>query len=244
MACGDYDPDNAGFLYPLFKNHELGFMLSLRLSLAKNEHGAASKFVKDVTKLKAEDFMLHYEQTSSFPPLLMGEFLENRKQIAPLTNDEFIASHKDTIEKAVVDLVRNATVFNSRNYSDVVVKDYGALKFHKDRQPEKYLVREEVETDEYMSTTITIRQDKAQVDTTRIASIINELAEIISGYRKLAGENGNFLPTSQPLDVYVHRTFALFRKDIPSELQQEIIDNAVKRLPLALKLTGWRITDQ
>jgi hypothetical protein len=247
ITYGDYDPDNAGFLYSVFKNHELGVIIDMRLLLAKKEAGTGGKFVKDVTKLKAEDFLDYYRHSEEgkvvIPALLLRQFLENHKDNVKLSGSDFLDKHIDKIGDKVRELVNKASTFNDTNYSDMIIKDYEALKFHKDNQPEKYEVLEDNEGIGAFSFTKTTRRDKSKVETIKISKALNEFVEIIALYQMLVSENTSFYGSSWPLDTYVQRTFALFRKDTPTVAQQKVTDSVAKHLSQALNVTGWRITD-
>ncbi len=59
----------------------------------------------------------------------------------------------------------------------------------------------------------------------------------------IVSENTSFYGSNWPLDTYVQRTCALFRKDTPIAAQQKVVDGMVKHLNQALNVTCWRTTD-
>lgn len=247
IAYGDYDEDNAGFLYPIIKNHELGLMIDLRLLLNVNEKGAGGKFVKDLLTLKPEDFINYFKFSKNdgsiiIPHLLNVEFIASRKAKEGLSGSDFIDKHSKKIEQSVNELVAKARKYNDKNYPKQLVKDYQALKFHKDNQPEKYEIIETKEGLGGFSFNTTIRRDKSKIESQKITEALNEFAEIIGLYGLLYGR-ADFYGTSWPLDTHMERTFALFTKEVPEDTRKEATDNLVKYLKPSLNLMGWQISD-
>jgi hypothetical protein len=247
VAYGDYDQDNAGFLYPIIKNQELGLMIDLRLLLTKDEKGAGGKFVKDLLSLKAQDFINYFKFSKDngatiIPHLLNVEFMASRKAKDGLSGSDFIDKHSLKIEQAVNELITRARKFNDKNYSMQLVKDYEALKFHKDKQPEKYEITESKEGLGGFTFTTTTRRDKSKIDSRKITEALNEFAEIISIYQLLIGR-ADFYGTNWALDTHMERTFALFTKTVPEVTRKEAVSNIVKYLQPSLNLMGWKVSD-
>lgn len=247
IAYGDYDPDNAGFLFSVLKNHELGVMIDMRLLLTKNESGAGGKFIKDITQLQSDDFINYYkfseENKTIIPHLLIGKLIEGRKDGKAMKANDLIDSNTDQIKQVVDELVSKARKFNGCDYSKTIIMDYQALKFHKDRQPEKYEVTESRDGQGVFNMVNTTRRDKSKIETQAISKALNEFAEIIALYQLLVSKDTSFFGSSWPLDTHIQRTFALFRKNIPSDIQQKVVDDIVKHLRPSLNVTGWQITD-
>lgn len=247
IAYGDYDEDNAGFLYSIIKNHELGLMIDLRLLLTKKERGAGGKFVKDLLSLKSEDFINYYKfskdnGTTIIPSLLSAKHFESLKTKEGLSGGDFIDKHAAEIRKVVDELTMKARRFNDKNYSKLLVSDYEALKFHKDNQPEKYEIIESKEGLGDFTFTSTVRRDKSKIESKKISQALNEFAEIVSIYGQLYGR-ADFYGTNWPLDTHIERTFALFRKEVPKDIRNETTNNLIKYLKPSLNLMGWRISD-
>lgn len=247
IAYGDYDEDNAGFLYPIIKNHELGLMIDLRLLLNVKEKGAGGKFVKDLLSLKPEDFINYFKFSKDngatiIPHLLDAEFMASRKAEKSLSGSDFIDKHSKKIEQSVNELVAKARKFNDKNYPKMLVKEYEALKFHKDNQPEKYEIIESKEGLGGFTFNTTTRRDKSKIESQKITEALNEFAEIIGLYGLLYGR-ADFYGTNWPLDVYIERTFALFSKLVSEDIRKEATDNLVKYLKPSLNIMGWRISD-
>jgi hypothetical protein len=139
---GDFDPDNAGFLISIFDTYEKGFMVDVRQLLASNEAGAGGKFIKDVAELTVDDFMDYYKTSKTngvaIPHLLIGKLIENDKAKKKLAPVDFIDHNRNEVEKIANMLTDKATQFHSQSYFDQIIKDYQALKLHKDRQPKRY----------------------------------------------------------------------------------------------------------
>lgn len=247
IAYGDYDEDNAGFLYPIIKNHELGLMIDLRLLLNIKEKGAGGKFVKDLLSLKSEDFINYFKFSKDngatiIPHLLNMEFAASRKADEGLSGSDFIDKHSKKIEQLVNVLDAKAQKYNDKNYPKLLVKDYEALKFHKDNQPEKYEIIESKEGLGGFTFNTTTRRDKSKIESQKITEALNEFAEIIGLYGQLYGR-ADFYGTSWPLDTHMERTFALFTKEVPEDTRKEATDNLVKYLKPSLSLMGWQISD-
>ena len=247
IAYGDYDQDNAGFLYPIIKNQELGLMIDLRLLLTKKEKGAGGKFIKDLSSLKPEDFINYYKfskdnDATIIPNLLGTEFFASRKEKTGESGSDFIDNHSQKIEQTVNELIAIAKKFNDKNYSKLLIEDYEALKFHKDRQPEKYEIRENKEGLGGFTFTTTTKRDKSKIESKKITEALNEFSEIIGIYQLLIGK-ADFYGTNWPLDTYMERTFSLFTKDVPEDIRNEAVNNVVKYLQPSLNLMGWRISD-
>jgi hypothetical protein len=241
IASGDFDPDNAGFLWSIYDTYQKGMMVDVRQLLVPEEKGAGGKFVKDVARLKTDDFMDYYKTDKAYtlPPLLLGVFLEEREVNKKLPITVFVDSHRDEIESVVNLLVKKATEFHGKGYFNLIVKDYQALKFHKDNQPEKYDVIEEVEEFGIMKTRKTTRRDKARIEITKIAEYLNGFAEIISLYQNLVSSNTSFYGSSWPLKAYVARTFALFAKEVPDDIKDKVSRDVVKYLDASLRVVAW-----
>jgi hypothetical protein len=247
IAYGDYDEDNAGFLYPIIKNQELGLMIDLRLLLTVKEKGAGGKFVKDILSLKPEDFINYYKFSKDdgatiIPSLLSAKHFESLKTKERLSGNDFIDKHAADIRKVVEELTIKAKRFNDKNYSKLLVSDYETLKFHKDNQPEKYEIIESKEGLGGFTFNTTTRRDKSKIESQKITEALNEFAEIVGLYGLLYGR-ADFYGTSWPLDTHTERTFALFRKEVPENTRKETTDNLVKYLKPSLNLMGWRISD-
>lgn len=247
IAYGDYDEDNAGFLYSIIKNHELGLMIDLRLLLTKKERGAGGKFVKDLLSLKSEDYIDYYKFSKDngatiIPSLLSAKHFKSLKAKEGLSGSDFIDKHATEIRKVVDELTMKARRFNDKNYSKLLVSDYEALKFHKDNQPEKYEIIESKEGLGDFTFTSTVRRDKSKIEAKKISQALNEFAEIVSIYGLLYGR-ADFYGTNWPLDTHIERTFALFRKEVPKDIRNETTNNLVKYLKPSLNLMGWRISD-
>ena len=248
IAYGDYDEDNAGFLYSIIKNQELGLMIDLRLLLTKKETGAGGKFIKDLASLTPEDFINFFKFSKDngstiIPHLLNAEFFASRQTDSKQTGSDFIDSHSGKIKQAVNEMIAKAKKFNDKNYSKLLIEDYEALKFHKDKQPEKYEITESKEGLGAFTFTTTTKRDKSKIESKKITKALNEFSEIIGIYQLLIGKV-DFYGTSWSLDIHMDRTFALFRKDVPESVRQEALSNIVKYLQPSLNLMGWRVSDK
>jgi len=245
LSRGDFDPDNAGFLYSIFKNHELGSMLDLRLLLNKNETGTGGSFIKDLTELSLGDFIEYYiykeSESIAIPPILSRSYMESRKNEDGLNGYEFIMRHKEEVNDAVKLLVLKAKKYNDSNYKDRIVTNYEALKFHKDKQPTKYEVNEVAETMGLMTFSEVTRKDLSKVETKLIAKSLNEFAELVESYRLLAGGIEGLVGSSWPLETYVKRTFQVFNKKVPMEVQEKVIANLETYLAVSFNLSFWSI---
>ncbi len=247
IAYGDYDEDNAGFLYPIIKNQEIGLMIDLRLLLNKKEAGAGGKFIKDLISLKPEDYINYFKLSKDngsiiIPHLLHAEFIAARKAKNEQSGSDFIDSHSQKIEKVVNKMIAKAQKFNDKNYSKLLIEDYEALKFHKDRQPEKYEITENKEGLAGFTFTTTTKRDKSKIESKKITEALNDFSEIIGIYQLLVGK-ADFYGTGWSLDTYIERTFALFKKEVPEDTRQEALNNIVKYLQPSLNLMGWRLND-
>jgi hypothetical protein len=216
IAYGDYDQDNAGFLYPIIKNQELGLMIDLRLLLSKKEKGAGGKFIKDLSSLKTDDFIKYYKFSKDngatiIPHLLTADFIANRKAKSGETGNDFIDNHSHKIEQAVNELITKAKKFNDKNYPKQLIEGYEALKFHKDRQPEKYEITENKEGLGGFTFTTTTRHDKSKIDSKKITEALNEFSEVVGIYQLLIDKT-DFYGTNWPLDTYMERTLHYLQK--------------------------------
>jgi len=242
VAHGDFDPDNAGFLYSIFKNHELGSMLDLRLLLTNQESGAGGSFVNDLMELELDDFIDYYlnkkPDSIVIPSFLSWQFMKSRHD-EKMKGDEFIRFHMEDIAKAVEQLKSKARKFNDSNYKNRIVTNYEALKFHKDRQPNKYEINEVAETMGPLSYMKTTRKDLSKVETKLISKALNEFAELVEMYRLLAGGIDGLYGSSWPLETYVKRTFEIFNKDVPMEVKDKVIADLEKHLSVSFKHTMW-----
>jgi len=226
IAYGDYDEDNAGFLYPIIKNHELGLMIDLRLLLNVKEKGAGGKFVKDLLSLKPENFINYFKFSKDngatiIPHLLNAEFMASRKAEEGLSGNDFIDKHSKKIEQSVNELVAKARKFNDKNYPEIIESKEGLGGF---------------------TFNTTTRRDKSKIESQKITEALNEFAEIIGLYGLLYGR-ADFHGTNWPLDAYMERSFSLFSKEVPEDIRKEATDNLVKYLKPSLNLMGWRISD-
>jgi hypothetical protein len=243
IAYGDYDEDNAGFLYPIIKNQELGLMIDLRLLLTKKEKGAGGKFIKDLPSLKPEDFINYFKFSKDngatiIPRLLDVEFIASRKAKTKQSGGDFIDSHSQKIEQAVNEMIDKAKKFNDKNYSKLLVEEYEALKFHKDKQPEKYEITEKKEGLGNFTFTTTTKRDKSKIESKKITEALNDFSEIVGIYQQLIGI-ANFDGSSWTLDAYIERTFALFRKEVPEEVRKDTLNDIQKYLRSPLNLMMW-----
>ncbi len=248
IVQGDFDPDNAGFLYTIFKNHELGVMVDLRQLLTKKEQGSGGKFILELTKVSVQDFLKFYKSSKKgvtiIPQLLLPMLIQNQKDGLKLTGNEFTDKYTDEIARVVEEIVKKAGAFIEKGYSELIVKDYEALKFHKDFQPDKFDVKVTPEKFGAISISKTTRKDKSKIDTITISNALNEFAEIIYLYQQLSSENTSFYSSSWPLNTFVKRTFELFKKDISAKNQQEVIDTILKHLRPTLNISGWSISSK
>jgi hypothetical protein len=218
-------------------------MLDLRLLLTKNEPFTGGSFVKDLIVLTPEDFLHYYHnkkpESTNIPPLLIGAYIEARKNGNYTNKADFIANHKEEILSAATLLVSHAKRFNDNNYKDKIVTNYEALKFHKNKQPTKYEIKEVAETIGPLNFSKTTRTDKSVVETKLISKALNEFAELVNLYRLLVGGEVELSSPGWPLDTYVERTFQLFRKDVPRGVQEKIVSDFEKFLFTSLKVAGW-----
>lgn len=148
-----------------------------------------------------------------------GKFI---KDLATLTVADFIDYYK-----------------NSQHYFDQIIKDYQALKLHKDRQPEKYSIKEETEVVGFLTADKSTRHDKARVEIGKIADYLNGFAEIIGLYQSLVSSNTSLFGSNWSLEVYVQRTFALFAKEVSEDIQKKVMEDIVKYLDKSLHIVGW-----
>lgn len=240
---GDYDPDNAGFLYPIIQAHDKALMVDLRQLLTPKEHGSGGSFVQSVLTLKTSDFLDYYmrnkDESVTLPPLLLNEFYANRQREPKLSGIELLDRNTGTIEKAVNDLHVLAATFRDSNYFDMLVGNYQALKFHKDRQPLKYNVREKSETFGAMTTTYSTRTDKATIEIRKVSECLNAFAGIIKLYQELDAGGTSFFHSGWPLETFVERTFALFSKEVPLAVRQKVLGDIIANLEPSLRITGW-----
>lgn len=243
IAYGDFDPDNAGFLYSILDVYEKGLMVDVRQLLIHTEAGAGGKFIKDVASLTVDDFIDYYKHSKDgsviVPHILIDKFIQNSKSDRRIKGPELIDHNRSDIENAATILVSKAIQFHSRNYFNQIVKDYQALKLHKDREPEKYDVREEVEAFGILTTRKSTRKDRAKVEISKIAEYLNGFAEIIALYQNLVSENTSFFGSNWPLETYVQRTFALFSKEVPANIQQKVLNDILTHLHGSLDVAGW-----
>lgn len=242
IARGDFDPDNAGFLWSIYESYQKGVMVDVRQLLVPTERGAGGKFIKDIAKLTVDDFMDYYKTDKAYtiPPFLLGVFLKQKDDDKSLSIVDFVDSHRNEIKSSVDLLVKEANDFHGKGYFNLIVKEYQSLKFHKDNQPEKYNITEEVEKFGFTKGRKTIRQDKAKIEITKIAEYLNGFADIISIYQNLVSSNTSFYGSSWPLETYIQRTFDLFAKDVPADIQKKVTEDVVKYLDTSLRVVGWR----
>ena len=246
VSVGDFDPDNAGFLLSIFDTYEKGFMVDVRQLLVSNETGAGGKFIKDLATLTVADFIDYYKNSQTngvaIPHLLISELIKNDKAENKLTPTNFIDHNISKIENGVDTLTTKVAQFHSQNHFDQIIKDYQALKLHKDRQPEKYNVKEEIEEFGLLTVNKSTRHDKAKVEIGKIADYLNGFAEIIELYQSLVSSNTSLFGSNWSLEMYVQRTFALFAKEVSEDIQKKVMEDIVKYLDKSLHIVGWRHT--
>jgi len=241
IAVGDFDPDNAGFLWSVYESYQKGVMVDVRQLLAPNEAGTGGRFIKDIAGLDVDAFMDYYkaDQAYTIPPFLLEKFFESKKLNKELLVTDFIDEHRDAIKDVVSQLMGKVANFQSKSYFDQIMRDYQGLKFHKDNYPEKYDVTEELEEFGLFKTSKITRRDKASVKITEIAKCLNEFADIIALYQNLVSSNTSFLTANWSLDIYIERTFSLFAKEIPEDIRKKTVSDSVKYLRTSLHITGW-----
>lgn len=243
IAKGDYDPDNAGFLYTIFGAYEKGMMVDVRLLLHPFESGTGGSFIKEISQLSTDDFMKYYKSSTPekyiIPNLLLRAFMVSRKDTNRISGHDFIDNHRSDIDKQVAILIKKANRLNSKNYYDKVIAEYQSLKLHKDKTPHKYNIHEELEEFGFLTSRKTIRKDRAKIEVSSIAEFLNEFADIVAIYQNLVGDNTSFIGSNWPLDVYIQRTFDLFRKDVTKEVQDRIASDIIKNLDASLRIVGW-----
>lgn len=147
ISRGDFDPDNAGFLWSVYESYQKGVMVDVRQLLTPNETGTGGKFINDIAKLNVEAFMNYYKTPRAYtvPPMLFAKYLETKRENDSLSIVDFVDAHHAEIEAVVNQLIKSVVDFQSKGYFNQIVKDYQALKFHKDNRPEKYDVTEVIE---------------------------------------------------------------------------------------------------
>jgi len=241
IAFGDFDPDNAGFLWSIYESYQKGVMVDVRQLLTPKEAGTGGKFINDLAKLNVDAFTDYYktDQAYTIPPLLRKQYFKSRKLDKELLITNFIDEHRDEIEDAVDSLMEKVIRFQTKGYFHQIMTEYQGLKFHKDQYPEKYDVTEELEEFGVFKTNKITRRDKASVKITEIAKCLNEFAEIVTLYQNLVSQNTSFLGTNWPLETYIERSFALFAKDVSMTIQEKTIRDVVKYLDSALRVTDW-----
>lgn len=168
-----------------------------------------------------------------------GKFI---KDLATLTVADFIDHNRSKIENGVDTLTTKVAQFHSQNHFDQIIKDYQALKLHKDRQPEKYNVKEEIEEFGLLTVNKSTRHDKAKFEIGKIADYLNGFAEIIELYQSLVSSNTSLFGSNWSLEMYVQRTFALFAKEVSEDIQKKVMEDIVKYLDKSLHIVGWRHT--
>jgi len=242
---GIFDPDNSNFLYSIMDTHEKGFMVNLRQLLTPCESGAGGKFVKELRELTVNDFLNHYKNAKSdkiiIPPVLFKYLLQNRGSEHRVKLDNILIDHFSEIEIIFNELINRANKFVSVNYHEKIIKQYQALAFHKDREPEKYDITETVRNFGLLTTRKVTKRNKAKIETSLISKAMEDFSTIIFLYQSLIGDNTNFIASNFPLDNYIERTLDLFIKKVLPDTKQNIVDDLVKNLPLSLNLVGWRI---
>lgn len=243
-AEGDYDPDNAGFLYDIFGEYEKGMMVDVRLLLHPFEKGTGGSFIRDIALLTTDDFIKYYKYSDKkgtrIPNLLFKAFMIQREGTHKLSGSKFIEGRRDDIDKQVTILVEKARNLDAKNYYDKVIKNYQSLKLHKDKTPEKYDLEEELEQLGFLTSRKTVRKDKAKIDVSSIANFLNDFADIIAIYQNLVGDNTSFIGSNWPLDTYIRRTFELFRKEVSDDIKKQIELDIVKNLDASLRVVGWQ----
>lgn len=241
---GTFDPDNSNFLYSIMDTHEKGFMVNLRQFLV-DETGAGGKFVKELRKLKVNDFLDYYKNTKPdkiiIPPVLFKYLVQNNDDKSRTKLDNILIDHFSEIEIIFNKLIDEANNFVSVNYHEKIIKQYQALAFHKDREPEKYDVTETVRNFGLLTTRKITKHNKAKIETSLISKAMEDFSTIIFLYQSLIGDNTNFIATNFPLNNYIERTLDLFNKKVSPNTKQKITDDLVKYLSLSLNLVRWRI---
>lgn len=243
ISFGDFDPDNAGFLSSIFENYQKGLMVDVRQLLVEKEAGAGGKFIKDIQKLTADDFIDFYKNnkpdSTNIPPLLLIEFMNAHNKDKGLSGADFIDSNRAKIETVVTELVTKAKQFQSKGYFNSIIYDYQALEFHKDNRPEKYDIREEDTNFPFMNGKLTVRRRKSNVEIKSISECLDDFAEIVRLYQSLVSKNTNFLGSNLPLDTYIDRTFDVFAKAIPDDIKKKVAESVVEHLHKAIDIVGW-----
>lgn len=237
---GDFDPDNTAFLLSIFSTHQKGFMIDMRMLLGgkSKEAGSGGKFIEDLIKLSTDDFMAFYKGSGSkgkVPRFLVGKLIGSKEK-----GEDFIDNNRTDIEKAVSELIKKAQKFRDKGYHNKIIKNYEALKFHKDRQPEKYEVIEKIEKIGFLRINAANKRDKATVEVVKISECLNEFAEIVDLYLQLTSDNEHFYSSVGTLEEYVKRTFAVFAKQVPDDMQQKAIKEIAKHLCKSLDVVRWR----
>ncbi len=244
-AYGDFDPDNAGFFANIFEVYQKGWMIDVRILLGgkKNkvkggrEAGSGGRFVDELTKLTADDFIDYYitPDIVRAPMFLLEKILRKK----PKDKIAFIRESRRLIDGLADQLVSKAKDFQSKGYYDKVMKDYEALEFHKDNRPDKHDIREEVADLPYSNGAITIRRPKSKVEIHYIAQCLNDFAEIIRIYQTLDGRDTAFFGSNWPLDVFIDRTLDLYVKEIPEDMKRKIGEDIVKYLHPSIDIVAW-----
>lgn len=239
VAYGDFDPDNAGLLLDIFENYEKGFMIDVRQLLTGKEAGAGGKFIKDVQGLTTDNFIDFYKNSASMSPLLLPNYLNDHSKDKPVDAVKFIDSNRTKIDKKVNSLITKAQQFQSKGYFKSIVYDYQALEFHKDKQPTKYNVRKEATDFPLAGGEKTIKSRISEVDIKTIAECLNDFAEIVMLYQELVVKNTSFLNPNWSLKAYIERTFALFNKEVSTDVKKQAIQNISTHLHESLDVVGW-----
>lgn len=239
VAYGDFDPDNAGFLFSIFENYKKGFMIDVRQLLVEKEAGTGGKFIKDIQGLNTNSFIDLYKNSVSMPPLLLPNYWNDRSKNKPIDAVNFIDSNRTKIDKKVNNLIVKAQQFQDKGYFKSIVYDYQALEFHKDKRPDKYNICKETTNFPFIGGEKTIKSRISEVDIKTIAECLNDFAEIIMLYQELVVKNTSFFSPNWPLKTYIERTFALFNKEVPEDTKRRAIQSIATRLQKALDIVGW-----
>lgn len=140
----------------------------------------------------------------------------------------------------VYGLIQKARQFQSKEYYEKIILKYQAQEFHKDRQPDKYCIKEKTEKLGSLKITNRIKRKRYGVELNLLVPCLEEFSEIVMLYQKLTRINTSFDIANIPLANYIEGTSSLFSEKMPEDFRQVVLDSVIKRLPNSIKLVGFR----